>query len=146
MAMEIILVIATLLGGVAAIWFFWDQFVKALKRLLTRGDEQPDTPSGDDAGEVIVKLKKKMPELLAEMKQDLAGDDSGAVREFFISSKASISPWSTRERFVYYEDKHDHLRNKIDLLENYGLVTDVTIGNMPIYRMSEELVEWLLKS
>jgi len=36
---------------------------------------------------------------------------------------------SSKERFVYYEEDHDNLRGKIDVLENHGFLAAVTPGN-----------------
>jgi hypothetical protein len=51
---------------------------------------------------------------------------------------------SAKNPFAYYEDNHEDLQSKIDLLEQHGLVVRVTLGRPPMYRMSEELADWLV--
>jgi CHAT domain len=93
----------------------------------------------------FLQVKDQMPALIAEMKKDLEGDDGKFVREFFVMSKRHALGGSEKPRFVYYEEDHDNLRGKIDILENHGFLTDVTPGNTPIYRMSEEFVRSVLE-
>jgi DNA-binding PadR family transcriptional regulator len=49
---------------------------------------------------------------------------------------------SSKPRFTLFEDEHPTIMSQLDLLEEHGLVKDVTpIGNKAkIYRMSERLV------
>ena len=89
-------------------------------------------------------LLRVMPRLLAEMKADFNREGMELVREFAILSNSRVSFWSEKKRFIYYQEEHPDLQNKVDLLQQYGLVKDVTPGNTPIYRMKEEFVEWLL--
>ena len=90
---------------------------------------------------VFSKLLALMPALFAEMKADL--NQEPLVREFVISPNKNVMFGHTKRRFTYYENEHEDLRNKVDLLEQHALVIDVTIGKAPIYRMAEELVAWL---
>jgi hypothetical protein len=90
-------------------------------------------------------VREQMPALIAEMKSDLEGEDGKLVREFFIMSKNHVLGGSEKPRFIYYEEDHDNLRGKIDILENHGYVVDVTPKNVPIYRMSEEFVRLVME-
>lgn len=85
-------------------------------------------------------IKEQMPALIAEMKKDLEEENGKFVREFFVMSRRHVLGGSEKPRFIYYEEDHDNLRGKIDILENHGYLADVTPGNTPIYRMSEEFV------
>lgn len=89
-------------------------------------------------------VKEQMPALIAEIKKDLQGEGGQFVREFFVMSRRHTLGGSEKPRFVYYEEDHDNLRGKIDVLENLGYVADVTPGNTPIYRMTEEFVRLVL--
>ena len=89
-------------------------------------------------------LLRVMPRLLAEMKSDFKKEGMDLVREFAILSNRAVCFSSEKKRFIYYEEDHPDLQNKVDLLEQYGFIKDVTPGNTPIYRMNEEFVEWLL--
>jgi hypothetical protein len=91
-------------------------------------------------------VKEQMPELIAEMKSDLAGDGNSHIREFFVLPNKRVRlGGSEKPRFIYYEDQHENLRGKLDVLENEGYIMDVTPKNTPIFRMSEEFVELLMK-
>lgn len=91
------------------------------------------------------KVMSSMPELIAEMKADLAKPEFSLLREFFIVSRGSVL--NVRDPcFIYYFDDHPNLQAKIHILENYGYVTDVTPGNAKKYRMTEEFVELVLST
>ena len=92
-------------------------------------------------GPSFLQVKGQMPALIAEMKKDLEGNQGKFVREFFVMSRQHILGGSDKPRFIYFEEDHENLRGKIDILENQGYVVDVTPGNTPIYRMSEEFVQ-----
>ena len=87
------------------------------------------------------KVKRVMPELIREMKEDL--ESSRFTREFFIASRKWLLNIST-PAFVYYFEDHEDLQGKVQILENYGLVIDVTTGNLKRYRMTEEFVDAIL--
>jgi len=105
---------------------------QAVRRL--KGHNQPN----------FAKAREQMPALITEMRKDLQGEDGQFVREFFVMSKRHCLGGSEKPRFIYYEEDHDNLRGKIDVLENLGYLVDVTPGNVPIYRMSEEFVRHVL--
>lgn len=93
--------------------------------------------------EIKEDLLSKMPKLMSEMKEDLS--NSPFVREFFVLSKKWTMNYGGTKRFSYYLEDHEDLENKIQVLENKGLVYDVTNKNVKKYRMSEELVDYLTK-
>ena len=93
----------------------------------------------------LLKVKSSMPELIVEIKEDLAKEGNEFIREFFIISKC----WTLNaidRCFVYYFEDHENLQGKIHILENYGFVVDVTPKNTKKYRMTEEFVNLLLTS
>jgi len=87
------------------------------------------------------KAQAMMPELFAQMIQDVSGDETGLVRELFLSPRQSTVLRGRKRRFRYNEDQHQDLVNKIDILEDYGLVWRV--GSGAVYRMSEEFLDLL---
>jgi len=89
------------------------------------------------------KIIRSMPELLAEMQCDVKNEGNELVREFVIVPNRNVAFSSAKKRFYYFENEHRDLRNKVDILEQFGLVYDVTSKNAPIYRMNEEFVDWL---
>jgi hypothetical protein len=95
-------------------------------------------------GPSFLQVKEQMPALIAEMKKDLEGNQGKFVREFFVMSRRHVLGGSEKQRFIYYEEDHDNLRGKIDILENHGYLMDVTTSNVPIYRMTEDFVQLVL--
>lgn len=89
------------------------------------------------------KIIRLMPELLAEMQCDVKSEGNELVREFVILPNKRVAFSSTKKRFHYFENEDRDLKNKVDFLEQLGLVHDVTPGNALTYRMSEEFVDWL---
>jgi hypothetical protein len=116
---------------------------KELHYVTQAGYEAARKFSGQ-TGPSFLQIKEQMPALVAEMKKDLEGNQGKFVREFFVMSRQHILGGSDKPRFIYFEEDHENLRGKIDILENHGYLTDVTPGNVPIYRMSEEFVRLVL--
>jgi hypothetical protein len=135
--------------------------------LMLQGIHEEDTPklfSCDGASDKILTTKppaamashspnptiqlifKQMSKLFNEMKNDLERPGGEFVREFFVlRSRSVVLGGSSKPRFMYYEDEHKNLRGQIDRLENIGYVIDVTPGNVPIYRMTEDFVQLVLE-
>ena len=94
-----------------------------------------------DAKRAFLADKATMPSLISKIKVDLAGEGNQHIREFFVLSSKSVHLGrSQKTRFAYYEDEHENLRGKLDILESSGYIVDVTPGNTPIYRISESFV------
>jgi len=89
----------------------------------------------------FLNIKKQMPELIKEFKNDLSKKDNKLIREFFVLKRGTVLGGSEKSRFVYYEEDHKNLRCQIDILENYNFLIDQTYGNAPLYRMTEEFVQ-----
>jgi hypothetical protein len=87
------------------------------------------------------KIQSRMPELIADMSTGIKAYPF--IREFCLISKEWTMNWGEPVFFYYFED-HEHLAGKIQILENYGCVADVSEGNTKIYRLMEEFVEFLL--
>ena len=85
-----------------------------------------------------------MPELIAEMKEDLTNPENQFIREFFLSRREFILNRGA-PCFIYYENDHENLQGKVHILENMDYVIDITPGNAPKYRMTEEFVSLVLK-
>ena len=84
-----------------------------------------------------------MPELLAEMKDDLTTDDTQLIKEIYVLFSSGQGFNGDRARFVYFKNEHADLLNKLDFLRDCGFVDDVTEGSTPIYRMTEEFIQFL---
>jgi hypothetical protein len=86
-----------------------------------------------------------MPELLMEMTGALKDEKKKLIREFFVLPNQRVMLGrSSKPRLIYYEDNYENLRNKLDILEDYGFIIDVRVGNAQIYRMTPEFIRLLL--
>jgi hypothetical protein len=47
---------------------------------------------------------------------------------------------------VYYFDDHPDLENKLLILQNYGLIQDITYNNTTRYIITEELASYLTRA
>ena len=88
----------------------------------------------------MTRVERVMPELLAEMRQDLAGNP---FRREFVLLKRARGYWESGTELFYYFDDHPDLLSKVRILENEGFVRDVTTKNVQRYRMSEPLARYL---
>jgi hypothetical protein len=120
---------------------------EALKTFFVSGELKATLPKSQI--NPIKELIRSMPALMDEMRKDLLSPDGATVREFFVlpNHQVAMGP-SSKPRFAYYEDVHPTIMSQLDLLEEQGLVKDVTpLGNnVKIYRMSERLIPQLLTS
>ena len=86
-----------------------------------------------------------MPELLLDMARALKDEKTKLIREFFVlPNRRVMLGGSSKPRLIYIEEDYENLRNKLDILEDYGFIIDVRVGNAPIYRMTPELIKLLL--
>ena len=105
-------------------------------------DRRREKEATGQAREEFLRLKAQMPDLIAAIKTDLASKDGQFVREFFVLESCGVRlGGSEKPRFVYYGEEHGDLHGKITVLENQGLVYEVTQGNAPVFRMTEEFVD-----
>ena len=86
-----------------------------------------------------------MPKLIAEMKVDLSKPEQSLIRDFYVTKKTWIINASKPTLMYYYEDQPD-LDNKVVVLVNHGYVMDTSGRNRPLFRMTEEFVELVLKT
>ncbi len=83
-----------------------------------------------------------MPDLLGEMRKDLAKNP--LARDFVILKKSSVyNADSDKMILVYYFDDHRDLRNKLRILENHGLIEEITFNNTERFVLTEALVGYL---
>ncbi len=87
-----------------------------------------------------------MPDLLGEMRDDLAQDASGLVREFVALPNRNCIWNPSKPRFTYYQSEHENLILKIDWLMDMGLVTQVQSGDSRIYRMTTAFAQSLQRA
>lgn len=100
-----------------------------------------EEPTSRDDNTRFPRLERRMPGLLAEMRQDLA--QSPLRREFVLLERA-WAYWASGTEFMYYLDDHADLESKVRILENESLVQDITSKNVNRYRISERLARYLV--
>ncbi len=95
--------------------------------------------------EKLQELEKLMPDLIAEMRQDVLGDDTKLVREFRVMIRPDFPLFggSSPRQFAYYEETHADLRNMLSLLNDAGFIWQVTFEQFPIYRMTDDFINFL---
>lgn len=87
------------------------------------------------------RIESLMPELFAEIRADLAAFPM--KREFILIPKMAMYNPGQKEPLSYHYEDHESLADKVGLLVNEGVVTDITYNNVDRYVMSETLVEYL---
>ena len=91
----------------------------------------------------IARLEKQMPQLLEEMRRDLA--EFPLRREFVLLSKR-WSYWPGGNEFAYFFEQHEDLEDKVQILKNLGLVIDITLNDVLRFNFTEEFVDYLTGS
>lgn len=89
--------------------------------------------------EVFTTLETQMPELLAEMRADLA--NTPLKRELVLLDSKWV--FNGTGQLEYYTDRHVDLVGKFQILENHNLVRDITFNSVRRYLMSELLAAYL---
>jgi hypothetical protein len=93
-----VLAVATILGGIAAIWFFWDKIRPLIFRQAKSGIKNVDNePTSLDS---LANVEKLMPDLLAEMRFDLA--EHPLSREFILRQRGVDLQFSRRHADVLF--------------------------------------------
>jgi hypothetical protein len=105
--------------------------------LAARELEERSSPGADTP---FTRLEGLMPALLSEMREDLA---QHPLRREFVLLKRAWVYWASGTEFLYYFDDHQELESKVRILENEGLVHDITSKNVSRYRVSERLARYL---
>ncbi len=86
------------------------------------------------------RVERLMPALLDEMRNDLAASPSG--REVVLLRR-SWRYWSKGTELVYYFDDHPDLESNFRVLDNLGLVKEITHNNVTRYQILEPLASRL---
>jgi hypothetical protein len=91
----------------------------------------------------FVNLEKKLRKLIGDMRSDLQSDP--LTREFICSYKSSgYGNFSQTSFFVYYFDDYGNLDAQMQIMENYGAVRNVTVGQLERYRFNEDFIDYLM--
>lgn len=118
---------------------------KIVKAIETRARPLLQTNTGSIGSVALRRLEDLMPELFAEMREDLK--KTPLCREFIVMHQdAMYVGGDNKQVLVYYYESHDDLANKMTVLANSGAVMDITYTNVDRYMMSETLVEYLTEA
>ena len=112
----------------------WRQSAEA--RALADLERRPDL--GRDPR--FEKAERLVPKLLVEMRADLK---QNPLKRKCVLLKKSWSYWGDGTEFAYYYDDHEQLEAQFQVLENNGLVFNVTTGSATKYQFAEDLVDYL---
>lgn len=116
------------------------ELLRKWKRVAEAGDE-------GEAAQMVVfgNIEKMMPELLKEMRQDLAAYP--LKREFVLLRKSWVYGMAGGyQPLAYYYEVHVDLDDKITILCNYHLIVDITYNNVKRYRFTENFVDYLTQA
>ena len=91
----------------------------------------------------FLEAERLMPELIAEMREDVRSDQTQLVRQFGILPSPGVVFGHTKPRFVYFETEHPQLLLQVDWLEEMGFVVDVTPKSTPTFGIAPEFIRWL---
>jgi len=141
-------------GSVSAILSANDnpaKMVKALESIhevllnLTISREKAAKPSfvlSKPSESIFTDIENQIPELLAEMKKDLR--EYPVAREFIITPTGAVDNEDENNLILqYFFEDHDWLRSKLRILENHGLIYEITYNNTLRFVISEELATYL---
>ena len=108
--------------------------------------QRPAVPADRKSGgeTFFRRIDSLMPALFAEMRSDLKSFPM--KREFILMPKRATYNAGRRKSLSYYYEDHEDLADKVGLLVNEGVVTDITYNSVDRYMMSEALVEYLERS
>lgn len=81
------------------------------------------SPSPEDEELLYLRLEQLMPELLEEIRRDLA--EHPLFREF-VPLKRIWTYWASGNELMYYYEDHPELDNKLRILKNYSLIRDIS--------------------
>jgi hypothetical protein len=90
----------------------------------------------------LLKIERLMPELMAEMRQDLAS--SPLCRELIaISRRVTFCYPQDRRMLTYYFEDHADLLSKLMILQNHGFIRDIRHNDVPRFAFEEEFADYL---
>jgi hypothetical protein len=90
--------------------------------------------------QIFSKIENLMPELLAEMSSDIK--QHPLRRELVLLKKKWLFN-SKEDLFVYFYEEHSDLKSTMRILENHGLVSEITFNDVTRYLFEENFVDYL---
>jgi hypothetical protein len=95
---------------------------------------------GDDDELMFLRLEQLMPDLLDEIRNDLR--ERPLTREFVLLKK-TWSYWPGGQEASYFYEDHPDLENKARILQNCGLIREITFNEVKRYVLTEALARYL---
>jgi hypothetical protein len=114
---------------------------KYMADLYTDQRHKKETIAAERQG--FLRMRKQMPNLLGEMKENLFRNQSLHLREFVILPSPGVTFIHDRPRMQFFESEHPSARNQVTILLNEGYIEIVKDGQCPIYRLSEAFISQL---
>lgn len=105
-------------------------------------DKRRKQEAKQEARELFEKMVSEMPDLLAEMRDDLSKPGQESWRDFYVLEKGR-SFWSDKDTLCYSDDGTNGYFAKAQLLFECGYIKDVSINEIPKYRFRHAFVERL---
>ncbi len=98
----------------------------------------------------LERLRRLMPDLLAEIHADLVREHAAALRKFLILPNDRLTFNGDRPRFVYFESEHRAVKNQVGILVAEGFASvlreEVNPATPAIYRFEEHFVDLMVRS
>lgn len=122
----------------------WKTIAESAALNEIEGKKQLNTPQRNK--DPYQKIEKLMPDLISEMKKDLS--EQPLKREFVLLEKNWVYwvYWASGNELFYFFEDHPDLKSKIRILENYGLVYEITFNNVDRYNITEEFADYLTQN
>jgi hypothetical protein len=106
-------------------------------------DRRRESEETREANVKFERISKLMPDLITELRMDLAVNKHLVIREFIILSSERIIFNHDKPRIEIYETKHPAAKNQVGLLIGEGCVEVVVNASTPIYKLKESFVKKL---
>jgi hypothetical protein len=101
----------------------------------------PFAPTGGGDDEVFRDLENDMPDLLKEMREDLAAHP--LIRDVIVLGKSTFAYNFPDAHMMFAEDTHPGIRQKVNILHDLGLLREEKEGFY--YRIADKLAKYLRK-
>lgn len=117
-----------------------ESWKRAAERAATLALVQGRGAAENDSLRGISKAERLMPALLEEMREDLQNHPT--TREFVVLKKGWV--YSSHGLYLaYYLDGHDDLEGKLQVLENLGMIREITYNNVRRFVFEDDFVDYL---
>lgn len=108
-------------------------------------DVRRDLKAAKKQAELWRDAERRFPAAISEMRDAFADPGSKGIRAFFVKDSRTTIGFTSEPCFEFHTDKCSDLQAAVLHLERLGLISDITPGNCPMYRVHEELVDWLMR-